>query len=367
MAQVQLWPLSLARIGVGGTPVTAIFGPVLGGFIVNPEKAADQTIAVSETLFIDLVHPAGLIESATTFKLQPGQSFPVPAGFTGQVSVNAATTGHSFAGLFFTEVRVPPPKPKPGDFPLTDANGNLIPTTLSKTIPSYLYQQYSDDDDLQAFVTSFNNLMQQYISWFAYIELPVYTADTITGSLLDWVAAGLYGIKRPALPAGRARTIGPLNTYALNTLALNVLRNIPPASYYATSDDIFKRIITWHFYKEDGKVFDIRWLKRRVERFLRYENGRSGAPIPYQPDQTYDVSVTFGANNEVNINLQTTKRRFVGGALLNTRPLNTFALNEFDTTSTNFPVNPLAPIFKAAMDAGVLEVPFQFKFIVNTN
>ena len=46
---------------------------------------------------------------------------------------------------------------------------------LQKVIRSYLYQQYADDEDLQAFVAWFNAEGQEYVGWFASISLPVYT------------------------------------------------------------------------------------------------------------------------------------------------------------------------------------------------
>jgi hypothetical protein len=366
MAEVKLYPLVNSIVGVAGSPVTAIVGPAVGGVISNGSTAHDQRIPVVEPLFIDAVHPATPFVSATTFALQPGESWPLPPDFTGTVTVNAGTNGHAFSGYVIQQPTNFLPNP-PGTFPLTDAEGNYITTTLTAIIKSYLYQQYSDDTDLQAFVDAYNSLTQQYGDWFAQTILADYTSPLIQGQLLDWVAAGLYGLRRPLLPLGHGRTVGPLNTWPLNTIPLNVLKKLDSGQFYDTTDDIFKRILTWHLYKDDGKVFDIRWLKRRVERFLAYPNGTNGLPeVPFQPCPTYDVSVTFGANNEVDINLQASRRRLTGGALLNTRALNTFYLNEFHTeTVQSVPVSPLAPIFKAAMDAGVLEVPFQFKFIVN--
>ena len=93
---------------------------------------------------------------------------------------------------------------------------------LTKTIPSYLYKEYDDDEALQAFVDAFNASAQDYVDWFNTIELPVYTSPTSSGDLLDWVAEGLYGIPRPSLfSSGGAQGIGPLDTGALNELILN--------------------------------------------------------------------------------------------------------------------------------------------------
>ncbi len=353
-----LWPLVRTRMLQSATPMVAAYGPALGGLIQNPSSPEDQGITSIETLYVDLVSPPGLVATRTTFAVEPGQTFALPA-FGGPVWVNAATIGHQFTGYVvqpssdFQESKT--------DFP---PNG---PTTLLHTIPSYLYQQYSDDDDLQAFVTAYNIMAEQYVDWFVHINLPVYTKDPVSGPLLDWVAAGLYGILRPALPSGLQRVVGPLNTYQFNAWPLNRIHLVSSGELFTTTDDLFRRIISWHFFKGDGKYFDIRWLKRRVMRFLEGVDGYltedQGGTLG--PDETYPVSVTFGANNEVNINLFKTRRFFTGGALIGAFGMNTRMFNEFDTRSVEYPVSPLAPILKSAIDTGVLELPFQYKFIVN--
>lgn len=369
---VNLWPLANTRIVRGSQPVVAIFGPCHGGVIENPATAFDQNIGTVETLYVDLVHPAVVGATTTCWPIEPGQRFNIPADFGGTATVNAASTNHAFAGYVIQPTAdFIPPSDLPGGvgetgqpFPPSE------PGVLRAVIPSYLYQQYTDDDDLQAFVAAFNEMARAYIEWFALYNPADYTQDHIQGVVLDWVAAGLYGMVRPALPLGHFRTVGPLNTWVMNTWPLNTFQIVPPSDFQLTTDDVFKRILTWHLEKGDGDVFNIRWLKRRVERFLTGINGTAGItnanPTPaLAPDQTYDVSVTFGTGNDVNINFQRVRRRFIGGALLNTFALNTTYLNEFDSESVTFPISPLAPIFKAAVDAGVLELPFQFKFIVN--
>ena len=88
---------------------------------------------------------------------------------------------------------------------------------------SYLYQHYADDDDLQAFVASYNALAQQYLNWYNQIGLPYYPSALVQGTLLDWVAAGLYGMVRPLLPSGSIRWVGALGTFALGVIALTVV------------------------------------------------------------------------------------------------------------------------------------------------
>lgn len=207
--------------------------------------------------------------------------------------------------------------------------------TIQNTIPSYLYQEYADDETLQAFVSAYNTLTQQYVNWFNQIDLPVYTNPLITGPLLDWVARGLYGFVRPVLPYGSQQVVGPLNTYAFNALPeLNALLKVGNTNFFATTDDIFKRVITWHFFKGDGNRFDIRWFKRRIMRFLIGVNGTNP-----NIDQTYQVSIKFFSAYQVTIDIET------GGAVTPT----------------------LAMILQSGIVSGALETPFQFQYNITIN
>jgi hypothetical protein len=352
---ISLSPLAASAVLVGGTAAVAIYGPVAGGSITNPLLASDQNILTAEVLYVDISGAAAVLaETSTCVPIQPGQTFKVPIGLTTNVSVNAKTSGHKFSGFVLQSPTPFPPTPQSGTFPPSG------PTTLTLTLPSYLYQEYADDDNLQAFVAAYNELTQIYVSWFATGLLPVYTSDTITGALLDWVAQGLYGIIRPALGSGENHTIGPFNTLTYNSLAYNKRKLIGPADVTVVSDDVFKRIITWNFYKGDGNRFNIRWIKRRVVRFLIGEDG--SAP---NIDQTYDVSVTTGPGI-INIALSIGTRSITGGALYNRFGYNRRAYNGL---STQFvpgpPTYPLASVFKEAMDAGVLQMPLQSQVVVS--
>lgn len=196
--------------------------------------------------------------------------------------------------------------------------------TLQNTIPSYLYTQYADDDDLQAFVASYNATQQSYVNTFNGLNLPVYTQ--LSGALLDWVGAGIYGYPRPSLPGTQPTAVGPLDTYAPDAVVpLNTITTTAGTTY-ATSDDIYQRLLTWHFYKGDGKAFSINWLKRRIMRFMIGANG-TAPNIPY----TYQINVTFGSGNVVNITI---------------------------------PTYPAAPYLAAAIASGAAELPFQWQWVV---
>jgi hypothetical protein len=45
---------------------------------------------------------------------------------------------------------------------------------LEDIIKSYLYTQYNDDDDLQAFVTAYNTMAQEIYSWMINANLPIF-------------------------------------------------------------------------------------------------------------------------------------------------------------------------------------------------
>ena len=148
---------------------------------------------------------------------------------------------------------------------------------LTGIIKSYLYQEYSDDEDLQAFVNTFNELSQGYLDWFNTVPLAVYTSDNITDYLLDWIGAGIYGINRPVVstsPSPFSLATGQYNSVSWNTTPWNGFNiDLNGGSSASATDDIYKRVMTWILYRGDGKQMSVQWLKRRVARFLYGENG----------------------------------------------------------------------------------------------
>lgn len=202
------------------------------------------------------------------------------------------------------------------------------PTSIQNTIPAYLYVQYQGDDNVQAFFTAYNQYTQAYINWFNALNLPIYTQAPVSQPgnsitpLLDWVAQGIYGISRPGLPSSTGTpNIGNVNTFMANALTFNGYQKGETSTYTATTDDTFCRVITWAFYKGDGKTFTPTWLKRRINRFL---NGLQGADVIN--DTQYNVSV------------------YPTG-------FKTWTIKLANTTQSQ--------IFKAAVQTGVVELPFQ--------
>ena len=140
-------------------------------------------------------------------------------------------------------------------------------------------------------------------------------------------------------------------------MGYNARRSIGPIDVTVTTDDVFKRIMTWNFYKGDGNVFNVRWLKRRIMRFLIGVDGT--AP---NVDQTYIVSVTFG-NGQIAIRITVGTRSILGGALYNRFGYNRMGYNVLLTTfNPAADPPPFASVLKEAIESGVLQTPFQFSF-----
>lgn len=139
---------------------------------------------------------------------------------------------------------------------------------LEEIIKSYLYTQYNDDDDIRAFVTAYNAMAQDIYSWMLNANLPIFVGGYNAGDQLRWIARGIYGVKPPVLVSGKQTIYGPFNAMLFNQLPFNGRKVVNQSEQVVVSDDLFKRIMTWNFYKGDGFYFTIPWLKRRIMRFL---------------------------------------------------------------------------------------------------
>ena len=346
----HIYKAATAKVKTGGVSVAAVWAAPGGGRLTNPASAQDQGLGATEPLFYSFVDPAALTAGQGTFELLPGQQASFPLGLETPVWVNATTTGHKFSAVFFAASVQYPPTVISSTFPPPS------PTTQTRVIKSYLYKEYDDDDDLQAFTASYNALAQQYIDTINALNLPIYTKQS--GALLDWVAQGLYGIARPYLSSGLIRRVGAYNTFAFNTISYNTSKAVSNVQVAITSDDVFKRIITWHFYKGDGKVFNVRWLKRRIMRFINGVNGT--AP---DVDDTSQVSVSFGVGNQIDITLITQIVTRVKKSSYNSFSFNTVSFN--GGTYSVRAVPPLDSTYLVeGIKTGVLELPFQFTYTV---
>jgi hypothetical protein len=425
-----LRPGLTTQVDVGGQSVQVANTKMgdKGGVIINPLAPQDQGIPVSESLWVNLLGSAATSAINGTVELVPGQTFLVPPN--SDVWVTALTSSHQFTAFFSSNYTVPfPPNPVPGQPgvpPTTGAGafagfigGAPFPPTgvtgLTKTIPSYLYQEYTDDDDCQGFVDAQNLCQDDYVDTFNALNLPIYTGQPslVAGKLLDWVGAGLYGMARPALSSGRPVVMGPLNTWGCNWIfpmwgaappsevvffGLNELQFLSIGDIVITDDDLYRRILTWHLFKGDGNYFSIRWMKRRIWRFLYGVNGTTPdyaveptglhpvtGPSGYaDPDDAFiadteQISLSIGVDQNITIRFVLGHRTVTGGAMMNAFGCNGFepaasktpawdigvaaiSLNDLETTYVPYPPLPYMTTFKEALDSGVLEVPYQFNF-----
>lgn len=214
----------------------------------------------------------------------------------------------------------------------------IEPTSVKKIIPSYLYLQYQDDENLPSLIEAYNVIAQRYLNWFNGINLPDYTK--LSGPLLDWVGAGLYGLPRPTIESDVKLPITGSVATAPNTSVYKddfVTTPLAPAASaqkqvitnYTITDDFYKRVLTWWFYKGDGFDWSVDWFKRRIYRFLNGVNGVD-VPISYTPY----VSVIFTPN--------TSPQQIVISVITS------------DTQT--------GEIFAAALRSGIINFPFRYVF-----
>ena len=156
--------------------------------------------------------------------------------------------------------------------------------------------EYADDTDLQCYREAFNEYAQEYLDWFNTVCLGDYRSTNITGSFLDWIAAGIYGLKRVPLSTSLTTAFGAYATVPFADLAYAGLYIDDNSTTANMSDDIFKRTMTWNLYEGDGFQFTTTWLKRRVMRFLTGANGNDG---PFT--NTQYVSVVWDARYSAQV------------------------------------------------------------------
>jgi len=215
---------------------------------------------------------------------------------------------------------------------------------MTNTIPAYVYQEYSDDSDLQAFTSAYNAMAQAYVTFFATVNLPIYTG--LTEVLLEWVLFGLYGIPRTSLASPASAAIGPINTYEINSHEIDFI--LPSTTtFFSLPDDIYQRIATWNLYKGDGKRFCVRWLKRRIMRFLLGLNGTD--PQPSQP------GFIIGCENTTP----------VGVAINSTTNVMTVTINQTVLSSLIGIAPNVLQLFQLAFTEGALDLPIQYTYLLN--
>lgn len=144
---------------------------------------------------------------------------------------------------------------------------------LQTIIKAYLYLEYSDDADLQAFFRAYNSLAQEYLDWFNDTPLGVYTSPYIFGPLLDWIAQGIYGVSRPVISTQSTSFVAGATAFPITFASITGYKYTQSGTAQVASDDIFKRALTWILYRGDGMQMSIFWMQKRVARFLYGQGG----------------------------------------------------------------------------------------------
>lgn len=223
---------------------------------------------------------------------------------------------------------------------------------LEDIIKSYLYTQYNDDDNIQAFVSAYNAMAQEIYSWMTNANLPIFVGGDNAGEQLKWIARGIYGVKPPVLVSGKQRIYGTFNAMLFNQLPFNGRKVVNQSEQVVVSDDLFKRIMTWNFYKGDGYYFTIPWLKRRIMRFLTGIDG-----VDVVNDQRWSISVLFSGSG-ASISIIKGYRKLTDTSMYNTFSYNTGVLNQKKSILIKSNEYEFASLFKQAFDSGLLHMPF---------
>lgn len=227
---------------------------------------------------------------------------------------------------------------------------------LTSTIKAYPYLQFNDDPNIKAYFDAFNLTAQNYVDAFGNMVLPDYTSNEISGDLLDFVGENIYGIKRPIVFNGQPSWLGGLNSMGFNEMPLAWLkRDYSHVLNYIANDDIYKRVLTWNTYKGDGDVFKIRWLKRRINRFLFGPNGTD-----ILNDNTYLISVQYAENGDIGVVINPRYRTVQSGAIFSRMPFNQKVLDSLTIAQSQPNFIKYSDTLSYLMAYGSLNVPFQY-------
>lgn len=163
---------------------------------------------------------------------------------------------------------------------------------LQNVIPSYAYQQYADDDNIQAFISAYNQLTQGYLNWFNSTPLALYTSPNVTGQLLDWIGNGIYGIPRPVFSSLTTFFRGTaINNFPIDVMDIDGSIHSESGTAVLANDDFYKRTLTWHAYIGNGRMCNATVLRLRIARFLY---GVNGTDITLSQAQNVSITVDTG-------------------------------------------------------------------------
>lgn len=205
-----------------------------------------------------------------------------------------------------------------------DTEGSNEPELYHHNLYAYLYWQWRGDPYLKVFVDTYNELSDQYLDEIRNLNLPNFY--TKSGLWLDYVAKNIYGISRKQVLYAHNLIYRGLNTVTPNVVDPNAARIIKYSTAHTMSDEEFKKVIQWNFYKGDGFCFSIPYLKRRIIRFLNITCSN-----------VIDI-------NDISIQVQDKKFKIT-------------ILNELANS-------PFMTLLRDVISNGLINLPFMFNFVL---
>lgn len=226
---------------------------------------------------------------------------------------------------------------------------------VDKILPAYPFIQYRDDENIVAFFDAYNELAQEYLTVFNKLNLGFWPSEIINAEFLDWIALGIYGVKRERIieidypppqkieedpiQADEFKTAGVYDSIEYNVIAYNEFKEKATLTTEYMSDDFFRRILLWNFFKDDRFQFSIPWLKNRIARFFKAKRSD-----PFNTEDCYNLSY---------YSVQVNKGTF------------TITIDKQAYTDSEGEHEDLFKFFKLCAETRIINIPFQYTYIVN--
>ena len=224
---------------------------------------------------------------------------------------------------------------------------------LANIIPAYLYDQYSDDENLQGFFEVLNAMCQGYLNWFNETPLALYTNPNVSGPLLDWVGESLYNIPRPVVSNVQQTVKGALASVPLTVLPIAGFQITESGTSAIATDDTYKRVLTWFVYRGDGMQMTVEWLRRRIARFIYGINGT---------DLTDVGLISTVSLSQVN----SQSGGVMGNGVMGLMVMGLAFSKVLHKGIANLPSYPMSSVLQELVNTGVIPLPFQVTVTFNT-
>ena len=185
---------------------------------------------------------------------------------------------------------------------MTVESYSVVP--LTDSIPAYVYVQYADDPDVQAFFAAYNQIAQGYLTWLYASPLADY--QLLSAPLLDLIATYVYGMPRPYLLDPTTLRLPMLGYTRAGMTPVGVSPFLSTATSTLVNDAIYRSVLLWNLWRDAR--FNIEWVKRRVSLFL------AGDPLSAWPSVTVSNRV-FSVTATASVSYTNLQSVYASGAL----------------------------------------------------